>query len=319
MIPMKVDTPMTKAVPLISMSDLDEAAFAKAFGESFERYGFAMVKDHGLDPDLVARAWALAKDYFALPVEEKLIHDARELGGARGYTPYGTEIAKDAQYVDQKEFWHVGRELAVDHPLKSSTPGNVWPERPADFRAVFETLFAQFDAVGGKLLRAIAIYLNIEPDYFERSSREGNSVLRLLHYPPVDESAPGIRAEAHGDINLITMLLGAEEGGLEIIDKSGEWIPVAPPPGGLAVNVGDMLERLTNNRLPSTIHRVRNPDEGRKGHARYSMPFFMHLPSDFLIETLPDCVDGEHPNLYPKPLLADDFLQQRLQEIGLKK
>lgn len=309
---------MAKAVPLISMT-LDEQEFAKQFGESFQRYGFAMIKDHGLDADLVEQAWATAKDYFALPVEEKLKHDARQLGGARGYTPYGTEIAKDAKYVDQKEFWHVGRELPADHPLKASTPGNVWPENPENFRAVFETLFSQFDAVGGKLLRAIAIYLGIDPEFFERSSREGNSVLRLLHYPPVDETAPGIRAEAHGDINLITMLLGAEEGGLEIIDKSGDWIPVAPPPGALAVNVGDMLERLTNNRMPSTIHRVRNPDEGRKGHARYSMPFFMHLPSDFLIETLPETVDADHPNQYAEPLLADDFLQQRLKEIGLKK
>lgn len=306
------------AVALISMAQ-DEAAFAKAFGESFERYGFAMVKDHDLDADLVARAWTAAQEFFAQGTDAKMRYDAREIGGARGYTPYGTEIAKDAKYVDQKEFWHVGRDLPDDHPLKPSTPGNIWPDYPEDFRAVFETLYAQFDRTGAKLLRAIAIYLGLDPEFFERSSREGNSVLRLLHYPPVDENAPGIRAEAHGDINLITMLLGAEEAGLEIIDKSGEWLPVSPPPGGLAVNVGDMLERLTNNRLPSTIHRVRNPDEGRKGHARYSMPFFMHLPSDFPIETLESCVDADHPNLYPEPLLADDFLQQRLKEIGLKK
>ena len=309
---------MANAVPLISMT-LNDEDFAREFGASFERYGFAMIKDHGLDSALVDNAWATAKDYFALSTDEKLIHDARQLGGARGYTPYGTEIAKDAKYVDQKEFWHVGRDLPEGHPLKATTPGNVWPENPDNFRDVFATLFGQFDTLGGRLLRAIAIYLKLDPDFFERASREGNSVLRLLHYPPVDENAPGIRAEAHGDINLITMLLGAEEAGLEIIDKSGEWLPVAPPPGALAVNVGDMLERLTNNRLPSTIHRVRNPDEGRKGTARYSMPFFMHLPSDFLIETLPECVDGEHPNLYPEPLLADDFLQQRLKEIGLKK
>ncbi len=309
---------MPNAVPLISMAQ-DEASFAQAFGDSFRRYGFAMVKDHGLDPVLVEQAWTTAKEYFAQSAEEKLKHDASAIGGARGYTAYGKEIAKDAKYVDQKEFWHVGRDLPDDHPLKASTPGNVWPERPVEFREIFSKLYADFDQVGAKLLRAIAIYLELDPDYFERSSREGNSVLRLLHYPPVDESAPGIRAEAHGDINLITMLLGAEEAGLEILDKDGSWLPVSPPPGGLAINVGDMLERMTNNRLPSTIHRVRNPDEGRKGHARYSMPFFMHLPSDFPIQTLEGCVDAEHPNLYPEPLLADDFLQQRLREIGLKK
>ena len=306
------------AVPLISMAQ-SEADFAQAFGESFERFGFAMVKDHGLDPALVEQAWATAKEYFAQSTEEKLKHDASAIGGARGYTAYGKEIAKDAKFVDQKEFWHVGRDLPEGHPLKASTPGNVWPDNPPQFREIFSKLFADFDQVGAKLLRAIAIYLKLDPDYFERSAREGNSVLRLLHYPPVDESAPGIRAEAHGDINLITMLLGAEEAGLEILDKDGEWLPVSPPPGGLAINVGDMLERMTNNRLPSTIHRVRNPDEGRKGHARYSMPFFMHLPSDFPIKTLEGCVDAEHPNLYPEPLLADDFLQQRLREIGLKK
>ncbi len=310
---------MTAAVPCISMDTLNFADFSAEFGGSFERYGFAMVTGHGLDPALVARAWDMTAQFFAQDEATKRRYLIPGSGGARGYTAFGTEIAKGAAHVDLKEFWHVGRDLPAGHPLSSQQPNNIWPDAPAGFRETFETLFAEMDRVGARLLSAIARYLGLEDTWFDDPIRDGNSVLRLLHYPPISGNAPGIRAEAHEDINLITLLLGAEEAGLEILDKDGSWLPVSPPEGALAVNVGDMLQRLTNHKLPSTTHRVRNPDAGRASVARYSMPYFLHLRSDMPIATLPECVDAAHPNLYPEPILADDYLQQRLREIGLVK
>lgn len=312
---------MTASVPVVSMAGAaaDPAAFAKTFGDCFARYGFAMVSDHGIAPQLIDRAWALSRDFFALPEAVKRQYQIAGISGARGYTPFGTEIAKGAKHVDLKEFWHVGRDLPAGHPLGAQQPNNVWPEEPADFRETFETMFAELDRVGGILLSALARWLELAPDWFDDTIRAGNSVLRLLHYPPVEGSPDGIRAEAHEDINTITLLLGAEEAGLEILEPDGSWLPAAPPPGALSVNVGDMLQRLTNHRLPSTTHRVRNPVGERATVSRYSMPFFLHFRSDFLIETLPGCIDADHPNRYPEPITADDYLQQRLREIGLKK
>jgi isopenicillin N synthase-like dioxygenase len=309
---------MTAAVPVISMS-LSDDRFAQDFGGSFERFGFAMITDHGIDPALIDDAWAKAKEFFALPEAVKRAYHIAGGGGARGYTPFGTEIAKGAKEVDLKEFWHVGRDLPAGHPLAAQQPNNVWPAEVAGFRETYDRLFAEFDRVGGKLLAGIARYLGLAPDFFDDTVKDGNSVMRLLHYPPVEGPAKGIRAEAHEDINTITLLLGAEEAGLEILDKDGSWLPVSPPAGAMAVNVGDMLQRLTNNRLPSTTHRVRNPDAGRASVARYSMPFFLHFRSDYPIVTLDNCIDAEHPNLYPTPITADEYLQERLREIGLKK
>ncbi len=310
---------MTASVPIISMQMADADAFAASFGGSFERFGFAMISDHGIDPALIARTWALARDFFALPEDVKRSYLIPGSGGARGYTAFGTEIAKGAAHVDLKEFWHVGRDLPPGHPLAAQQPNNVWPAEVAGFRAAFDEIFAEFDRVGAQLLSAIARYLDLSPDWFDDTVRDGNSVLRLLHYPPITGNAPGVRAGAHEDINTITLLLGAEEAGLEILDRDGSWLPVSPPPGALAVNVGDMLQRLTNHRLPSTTHRVCNPDAGRASHARFSMPFFLHFRSDFLIETLPGCVSAANPDRYPEPITADAYLQQRLREIGLVK
>jgi isopenicillin N synthase-like dioxygenase len=315
---------MTASVPVISMRSVGDSeasadAFAHDFGASFERFGFAMIADHGIDPALTDAAWTASAAFFALPEAEKRQFHIPGIGGARGYTPFGTEIAKGAAHVDLKEFWHVGRDLPPGHPLAAQQPNNVWPDSPEDFRATFDKLFAEFDRVGATLLAGIARYLGLAPDWFDDTIRDGNSVMRLLHYPPVAADPTGMRAEAHEDINTITLLLGAEEAGLEILDRDGAWLPVNPPPGAMAVNVGDMLQRLTNHRLPSTTHRVRNPDAARAGHSRYSMPFFLHFRSDFLIETLPECVDAAHPDRYPAPITADDYLQQRLREIGLIK
>lgn len=307
-------------VPLISMKDQasDPDGFAQALGASFKRFGFAMVSDHGVPDDVVERAWATTKAFFALPEEEKRRYFVPGGGGARGLTPFKTEIAKGATHVDLKEFWHVGRELAKGHRFEELMAPNIWPDRPEGFRDTFLNLFQALDDAGDRLLSAIARYLDLEPNWFDHAVKDGNSVLRLLHYPPVPADAPEVRAGAHEDINLITLLLGAEEAGLQLLDKNGEWLPVSPPPGAMVVNVGDMLQRLTNHVLPSTTHRVVNPPPERRGHARYSMPFFLHPAPDFMIEALPGCVTADNP-VREAPISAHDYLGERLAEIGLTK
>ena len=311
---------MLDTLPVLSLAD-DKASFSQEIGDSFKTFGFALVKDHGIDASLIARAWELTEQFFALPEAEKRSYFDPAISGARGYTPFGTEIAKGAKVSDLKEFWHVGRDLPEGSPLAdASMPPNVWPVQPAGFREVFEELYAQFDATGATILNRIAVYLGLDEHWFDPAIEDGNSVMRLLHYPPLDGiEGEAIRAGAHGDINLITLLLGAEEAGLELLTKDGTWLDASPPEGAMVINVGDMLERLTNHVLPSTIHRVRNPDAARARYSRYSMPFFLHLRSDFPIKTLPQCVTPQNPDRYPEPILADHFLQQRLIEIGLKK
>ncbi|MEG8220887.1 isopenicillin N synthase family oxygenase [Sphingomonas sp. HH69] len=309
---------MIDQVPVLSMAELDKADFAQAFGRSFQQFGFAMVRDHGMDQQLIDAGWAIAREFFALPDTVKRRYDAKNNGGQRGYTAFGTEIAKGASENDLKEFWHVGRDLPAGDPLAQTMPPNVWPDDMPDFQAVFVPLYREFDRVGAELLSAIALYLDLPERWFDGPIDKGNSILRLLHYPPVSPQAPGIRAGAHEDINLITLLLGAEEGGLELKDRNGNWLPVVPPPGALAINVGDMLQRLTNHLLPSTSHRVVNPPPERRGHSRYSMPFFLHLRPDFLIDALPQCVSAENPRRDP-PITAHDYLTERLIEIGLIK
>lgn len=315
-----LDTPAAQ-VPTLSLKQQasDPDGFAAAFGGSFERFGFAIVADHGIDQDLIDRAWKLTEELFKLPEAEKRGYHISGGGGARGYTPFKTEIAKGASVVDLKEFWHVGRELPEGHRFANDMAPNVWPARPEGFRETFLELFAAFDTAGDKLLSAIARHLKLAPDWFDRAVTDGNSVLRLLHYPPIPADAEGVRAGAHEDINLITLLLGAEEAGLELLDKDGRWLAIKPPQGAMVVNVGDMLQRLTNHVLPSTTHRVVNPPPERRGHSRYSMPFFLHPAPDFLIETLPGCISADTPNRYPEPITAHDYLHQRLVEIGLVK
>ncbi|WP_431469484.1 isopenicillin N synthase family dioxygenase [Sphingosinithalassobacter sp. LHW66-3] len=308
-------------VPLVSLAraDREPEAFAAELGQSFERFGFAMVCDHGIDPQLVDRAWATTRAFFELPEDEKRRYHVTGGGGQRGYTPFGIEIAKDASENDLKEFYHIGRDLPAGHRYAEAMPDNIWPDRPEGFRETFGALFAAFDTAGLRLLSAIARHLGLAPDWFEKPVADGNSVLRLLHYPPVSPDAPGVRAGAHEDINLITLLLGAEEAGLELLDRDGRWLPVKPPEGAMVVNVGDMLQRLTNHVLPSTSHRVVNPPPERRGNARYSMPFFLHLAPDFTIETLESCISEDNPNRYPQPITANDYLRERLIEIGLIK
>jgi isopenicillin N synthase-like dioxygenase len=309
-------SPQVASVSLTD-SDRDPDGFARELGASFERYGFAIIADHGIPADLIARAEDQAKAFFALPEEVKKRYHKPGSGGARGYTPFGIETAKGATAYDLKEFWHVGRELPAGHPYSEMMAPNLWPDEVGAFRDTFLELFAAFDKAGLRILEAIARYLDLAPDYFVDTVRDGNSVLRLLHYPPTPGDGPNVRAGAHEDINTITLLLGAEEAGLQLLDRDGNWLPVTPREGELAVNIGDMLQRLTNNVLRSTTHRVVNPPPERRGHSRYSMPFFLHFRPDFLIETLPDCVSEERPNLYPEPITAHEYLMQRLREIKL--
>jgi isopenicillin N synthase-like dioxygenase len=283
----------------------DFARFADALGASFERYGFAIVADHGLDPVLVAAAQDRAKAFFALSDAVKRRYLIAGGAGQRGYTPFGVETAKGQHHADLKEFWHVGR------------AANVWPAEIARFQSSVSSLYARLDALGQGLLAAIAHHLGLPRDHFTPAVTGGDSILRLLHYPPTAGSGPAIRAGAHEDINAITLLLGAEEAGLELLDRDGGWLAVDPQPGSLVVNIGDMLQRLTNHRLPSTTHRVVNPTPDRAGVARYSMPFFLHFAPDYLIRTLPGCVGAATPDRYPEPITARAYLAERLAEINL--
>ena len=296
----------------------DFVAFSDALGRSFARYGFAVISDHGLDQGRIDAALADARAFFAQPEAAKRRYKIEGAFGQRGYTPFGVETAKGAAHFDLKEFWHVGRDLPPGHPNRAKMPDNVWPIEIPGFREHETWLYAALEGLGDRVLSAIARYLGLESDWFAPATHLGNSVLRLLHYPPAPFDGPNLRAAAHEDINTITLLLGAEEAGLELLDRGGAWLSVNPPPGSVVCNIGDMLQRLTNDVLPSTTHRVVNPPAERRGVARYSTPFFLHFAPDFVIETLPDCIAADRPNRYPVPITADAYLEERLREIGLK-
>jgi isopenicillin N synthase-like dioxygenase len=296
---------MSDSAPKIASVSLQKplADLADELGRSFEEFGFAVVADHGIDLRLIDRADAQMRAFFALPDMVKREYHRSGQAGARGYTPFGVEQAKGATVRDLKEFWHVGR----DHRFM---PPNVWPDELPLFRPTFQDLFLAFDWTGRRILSAIALYLGEDELFFDDSVADGNSVLRLLHYPPVTDDQQGaIRAAAHEDINAITLLLGAEEAGLQLLARDGGWLPVCPPPGALAVNIGDMLQRLTAGRMRSTTHRVVNPVGEAAGRARYSMPYFLHFRPDFLID--PMFAGGQ------EPITAQDFLMERLREIKL--
>lgn len=302
----------------LTLNDTDPVAFARDLGTMFERYGFASVRDHGIPQSLIDEASATIKAFFALPEDVKRKYHQPGTGGARGLTPFGIETAKGASKSDLKEFWHTGRELPAGHPLSRFMADNLWPAEIPGFRDNIYALYQALDRVGLTLLQAIARHLRLDPHYFDAKVDLGNSVLRLLHYPPVQGETAHVRAGAHEDINAITLLLGAEEAGLEVREKDGSWLGVNPPAGAMVVNIGDMLQRLTNDQLPSTTHRVVNPSPERARFARFSTPFFLHFRPDFLIETLPSTVTAANRNRYPEPITADGYLQQRLAEIKLK-
>ncbi len=308
------------------MSDIASVSIARPLeevadelGRSFAEYGFAVVRDHGIPLDLIEQAEEKAKAFFALPDDTKRSYQLSGGGGARGYTPFGTEKAKDAKIFDLKEFWHVGRSLPEGHELTEYMAPNIWPAEVDGFKATFTQLYDAFDAAGLRVLEAIALHLGLDRHFFASTVNEGNSVMRLLRYPPLGDDAPegAIRAAAHGDINTITLLLGAEEAGLELLTRQGEWKAVDVPEGALVINVGDMLDRLTNSRLRSTTHRVVNPHGAARDRSRYSMPFFLHFRPDYVIETLPSCIESGCESKAPPPISSHEFLLQRLREINL--
>jgi len=298
----------------------DPKAFAERLGTSFRETGFAVISDHPVDQTVIDRGVGAGKQFFALPDETKRAYFIPGGGGQRAYTPFATEVAKGAKAKDLKEFWHVGRELPRDHRYADIMGANLYVKEVAGWKDATNAMFDALDNFGLDILSAIAMHLKLKPDFFNETVNYGNSILRLLHYPPQVEPPPegSVRAGAHEDINVITLLLGAEEGGLEVLHRNGSWLAVNPPAGSLVVNVGDMLQRLTNHVLPSTTHRVVNPKPERSRFPRYSTPFFLHFNPDYEIRTLPSCITPERPNRYPEPLKSQDFLEIRLKEIGLR-
>ena len=314
------DVITSDSVASVSLADADKhpEAFSDELGNSFVEYGFAIIRDHGIPQRLIDHAEQLSKQFFALPDEIKKKYLIPGSGGARGYTAFGVETAKGHQAFDLKEFWHVGRELPAGHKFREVMADNIWPEEIPGFKETFLELYDAFDAAGVKVLRAIARFLKVDEEYFTDTVHDGNSVMRLLHYPAQTEPTGNhIRAGAHEDINAITLLLGAEEAGLELKTKDDRWIPVLPKPGELVINIGDMLQRLTNGVLRSTSHRVVNPAPDRASHARYSMPYFLHFRPDFMIEVLPGTVPPGEQAKWP-PISSHEYLQERLREIKLK-
>ena len=294
----------------------DKEGFARDLGDSFRETGFAVISDHPIDQDVIDRNLDATKSFFALPTEVKHSYFEKDGGGQRGYTPFGTENAKGRKQADLKEFWHTGRKLDRYEGSMLPTPS---VSEVDGFDASTYGLFDALDKFGRQLLEAIAIYLDLPQDWFEDGVDVGNSILRLLHYPPQMTPPPEgtVRAGAHEDINVITLLLGAEEAGLQALHRSGTWLNVNPPKGALVINCGDMLQRLTAGLLPSTTHRVLNPSPDRAKFPRYSTPFFLHFNNDFLIDPLPACIEAGGR---PEPAItAGDYLMERLIEIGLVK
>jgi isopenicillin N synthase-like dioxygenase len=293
--------------------------FVQDLGHAYEEYGFVAVRNHGVPNELVNRFYRLVEEFFAQPAEVKRKYEIAELAGQRGYTSFGREHAKGYDAPDLKEFWQIGQEVGDEDPIGAEYPRNIVVSEIPEFHETGRMLYRAFESSGRLLLRAIAIYLGLHEDYFEPQIRNGNSILRAIHYPPIThEPKSSIRAEQHEDINLITLLVGASAEGLQLLDRSNRWIPITAPEGYIIVNVGDMLQRLTNDKLSSTTHRVVNPPREKWHTHRYSIPFFLHPRSGMPLDCLPSCVDADHPRAYDD-ITAGEYLDERLVEIGLKK
>jgi len=311
---------MTSRIPTLDIRryDTDRDAFVAELGAAYREWGFAGISGHGIAPSLIDRAYAAFRKLFALPAEVKMKYHLKGSGGARGYTPFGVETAKDSQYPDLKEFWHIGREIRRDTAYAEVMAPNVWPSEVPEFRPCGYGLYDALDKLGSRVLRALALHIDLPEAYFDDKTNFGNSILRPIHYPPITApDIPNVRAGAHEDINLITLLVGASAQGLEVRSRTGEWVPFTADADTIVVNIGDMLQRLTNHVYPSTTHRVVNPPGENAREPRYSVPFFLHPNPDFVIDVLPSCVDAEHPNRYPQPITAHEYLQERLREIKL--
>ncbi|MEN1956711.1 isopenicillin N synthase family dioxygenase [Luteimonas changyuni] len=296
----------------------DRQAFVDELGAAYREWGFAGIRNHGIPQDLIAEAYEAFKAFFALPEDAKKAYHVPGGGGARGYTPFGVETAKDSKHFDLKEFWHIGREIADDSGYRDVMPPNQWPAEVPTFRDKGYALYQALDALGSQVLRALALHIDLPEHWFADKTDFGNSILRPIHYPPITaDDIPNVRAGAHGDINLITLLVGASAAGLEVRSHEGEWVPFTADADTIVVNIGDMLQRLTNHVYPSTIHRVVNPPGELARQPRYSVPFFLHPNPDFLIDVLPSCVTADNPSRYPEPITAHGYLEERLREIKL--
>lgn len=313
------------AIPVV---DLDQylhgtparqAAFVQELGHAFEEVGFVSVTNHGIPDDLIADLYRLVQAFFALEEQQKRKYEVPGLAGQRGYTSFGKEHAKGSDAPDLKEFFQYGQTVSDGDSIAKEYPTNVSVTDIARFDETLLNAYRHFEKSGGALLSAIAQYLGLDQNYFDPHLHNGNSILRCIHYPPIThEPKSAIRAEQHEDINLITLLVGASADGLQILNKQGEWVGVTSLPNQIVVNVGDMLQRLTNNMLKSTTHRVVNPPREMWHTSRFSMPFFLHPRSEMSLACLDRCIDETHPKAYAD-ITAGEYLEERLREIGLKK
>ena len=311
---------MTSRIPTLDIRDYDtdRDAFVAKLGAAYREWGFAGIRGHGISKSLIDRAYDAFARFFALADDVKRTYHVAGGGGARGYTPFGVETAKGLHHPDLKEFWHVGREIARDSRYADVMAPNLWPDEVADFREAGYGLYEALDALGSRVLCALALHVDLPEDYFADKTNVGNSILRPIHYPPITApDVPNVRAGAHEDINLITLLVGASAEGLEVRSHAGEWVPFTADADTIVVNIGDMLQRLTNHVYPSTTHRVVNPQNDSARKPRYSVPFFLHPNPDFVIDVLPSCVDVAHSSRYPQSITAHEYLQERLREIRL--
>jgi isopenicillin N synthase-like dioxygenase len=316
------------AIPSLDLNDFHKGnsstkeKFVETLGAAYNNIGFVALKNHFLTAELQNGLYNAIKKFFALPDEVKKKYENTEIAGQRGYTGKGKEHAKGRNTGDLKEFYHVGQELDAVELLKEGYPSNVWPAEVPEFKSAALGAFKALEKTGLYMLRAIALYLQLPEGYFDDKVRNGNSILRPIHYFPIerpkDVPADAVRAAEHGDINLITLLMGASADGLQVLRRDGKWISITALPEQLVVNVGDMLERLSNKKLKSTIHRVVNPPEHLMNTPRYSIPFFMHPRSEMSLAALDECVSAESPRLWEE-ITAGEFLNERLREIGLKK
>jgi len=312
-------------IPSVDLSDFlsddpeKKQKFVDEIGKAYEEIGFVSLKNHFLSDALVESLYKEIRSFFALPVEIKSKYEIEGLGGQRGYVSFGKEHAKGMKKGDLKEFWHFGQEPDEDADLPEEYPKNIQVSELPEFNKTGMQAYRMLEKTAIHVLRALALYIGIDEFYFDHWASNGNSILRPIHYPPITEEPEGaVRAGAHGDINLITLLMGASAGGLQVLRNDGAWLDAIPEEDELVINVGDMLERHTNNKLRSTIHRVVNPPREQWGTSRYSIPFFMHPRGDMDLNCLPECVDENHPKAF-EDITAGEFLHQRLVEIGLMK
>ena len=311
--------PSVDLADFISGDSERKAKFVQEIGTAYEEIGFVALKNHFLDDTLVDGLYKEVKSFFALPLEKKAKYEIEGGGGQRGYISFGKEHAKGKKEGDLKEFWHFGQEASADANLIEEYPENIQVSEVEKFNEIGMEAYRKLEKTGIYVLRALALYIGLDEFYFDHWASNGNSILRPIHYPPITEEPKGaVRAGAHGDINLITLLMGASAGGLQVLRMDGEWIDAIPNEDELVINVGDMLERHTNNKLRSTIHRVVNPPKDQWNTPRYSIPFFMHPRSDMKLNCLDECIDENHPKAF-EDITAGDFLHQRLVEIGLIK